>query len=302
MITIPRFLRARDTIGLTCPAGFMTREKALACIDTLQDWGYRIRTGHTLDSDSDNYFSGTDEQRLDDLQDMLDDQDINAILCGRGGYGLTRIIDRIDFARFRQAPKWIIGFSDITVLHAHIFSNYAIASMHAPMAGAFNDGGDCTAGVLSLRRVLEGESLSYSCAPHPFNREGKARGGLVGGNLALLAHLVGSVSDIDTKGKILFLEDVGEYLYNIDRMLHQLKRSGKLDHLAGFLVGGFTEWKDTMRPFGATVGEIIRDIIKEYAYPVCFGFPVSHGIENVALKIGVEYTLTVSPVQALLHE
>jgi muramoyltetrapeptide carboxypeptidase len=302
MITIPPFLRSGDTIGITCPAGFMTREKALTCIDTLREWGFRVRTGNTLGSDSDNYFSGTDGQRLDDLQAMLDDPDINAILCGRGGYGLTRIIDRIDFSNFRQAPKWIIGFSDITVLHGHIFSNYKIASMHAPMAGAFNDGGDCTPGVMSLRRVLEGDALTYTCPPHPFNRKGNTTGALVGGNLALLAHLVGSVSDIDTKGKILFLEDVGEYLYNIDRMLHQLKRSGKLDRLAGLLVGGFTEWKDTMRPFGATVDEIIRDVVKEYDYPVCFGFPVSHGIGNVALKIGVEYTLTVDSGQSSLHE
>jgi muramoyltetrapeptide carboxypeptidase len=170
------------------------------------------------------------------------------------------------------------------------------------MAGAFNDGGAATPGVLSLRRVLAGESISYTCPPHPFNRTGQTSGTLVGGNLALLAHLVGSVSDIDTKGKILFLEDVGEYLYNIDRMLHQLKRSGKLDHLAGLLIGGFTETKDTMRPFGANVEEIIREVVKEYDYPVCYGFPVSHGIDNLALKIGVDYMLTVDHGQASLRD
>ncbi|HEV9035313.1 MAG TPA: LD-carboxypeptidase [Puia sp.] len=302
MITIPPFLRPGDTIGITCPAGFMTREKALTCIGTLETWGYRVREGRTLGGDSDNYFSGTDEQRLDDLHAMLADPGIDAILCGRGGYGLSRIIDRVDFSAFCQKPKWIIGFSDITVLHAHLFTNYKIATLHAPMAGAFNDGCADTPGVLSLKRVLAGEPMSYTCAPHPFNRTGYTRGILVGGNLSLLAHLVGSVSDIDTKGKILFLEDVGEYLYNIDRMLRQLKRSGKLDHLAGLVIGGFTETKDTMRPFGATVEDIIREVVKEYAYPVCYGFPVSHGIENVALKIGTEYTLTVAPGSTALTE
>lgn len=302
MITIPPFLRPGNTIGITCPAGFMTREKALTCMATLQTWGYRVREGHTLGGDSENYFSGTDDQRLDDLHDMLADPGIDAILCGRGGYGLSRIIDRINFSAFRQRPKWIIGFSDITVLHAHLFSNYQIASLHAPMASAFNDDGADPAGVQSLRRALTGEPMAYTCAPHLFNRTGDAGGTLVGGNLSLLAHLVGSVSDVDTKGKILFLEDVGEYLYNIDRMLRQLKRSGKLDHLAGLVIGGFSETKDTMRPFGATVEEIIREVVKEYHYPVCYGFPVSHGIGNVALKIGMEYRLTVTPSTGLLTE
>lgn len=301
MITIPPFLRPGDAIGITCPAGFMTREKATTCIETLETWGYRVRLGCTLGGDSDNYFSGTDEQRLDDLHEMLADRDVDAILCGRGGYGLSRIIDRIDFSGFLQKPKWLIGFSDITVLHAHLFTNYRIASLHAPMAGAFNDGGANTAGVESLRQVLAGATMSYSCSPHPFNRTGHTHGTLVGGNLSLLAHLVGSLSDIDTKEKILFLEDVGEYLYNIDRMLRQLKRNGKLDHIRGLIIGGFSETKDTMRPFGATVEEIIRDVIKEYGYPVCYGFPVSHGIDNVALKIGAEYALTVTPAQCSLQ-
>ena len=280
----------------------MAREKAQTCIETLQQWGYRVRIGATLGGDSENYFSGTDEQRLADLQQALDDPAVNAILCGRGGYGLSRIIDALDLTRFRQRPKWIIGFSDVTVLHAQLFTQYDTASLHSPMAGAFNDGGVTGEGVLSLRRALTGEPAAYTCAPHPFNRHGRAIAPLVGGNLSILAHLTGSPGEIDTRGKLLFLEDVGEYLYNIDRMLIQLKRSGKLAHLAGLVVGGFTELKDTTRPFGATVEQIIRDAVSDYNYPVCFGFPVSHGAGNVALKMGVTHTLIVSDEPTLLVE
>jgi muramoyltetrapeptide carboxypeptidase len=299
---IPPYLQPGDTIALVCPAGYMPRERATTCIETLQSWGYRVRIGNTIGGTSDNYFSGTDDERLAELQQMLDDPEVRAILCGRGGYGLTRIIDRIDFARFVKAPKWIAGFSDITILHTHIWSNYKIVTLHSPMAGAFNDGGADDVYVQSLRWALAGKEANYTCPPHLFNRVGMATGRLVGGNLSLIAHLIGTASDIKTKEKILFLEDVGEYRYNIDRMLHQLKRSGRLDRLAGLVIGGFTESKDTVRPFGASVEEIIRDIVSEYDYPVCFGFPVSHERENLALKIGVQHTLEITPERILLKE
>ena len=299
---LPPYLKPGDTIALTCPAGYMPREKAAACIEALHSWGYSVHVGNTVGGSSINYFSGTDEQRLAELQQMLDDPSVKAIVCGRGGYGLTRIIDRIDFTRFVKTPKWIIGFSDITVLQTHVWSNYKIATLHAPMANAFNHGGAENDYVQSLRQTLTGRPARYTCPAHPFNRPGKTSGRLIGGNLSLLAHLTGTPSDIKTKGKILFLEDVGEYLYNIDRMLYQLKRSGKLDQLAGLIIGGFTELKDTTRPFGASVEEIIRDSVKEYDYPVCFGFPVSHGKENYTLKIGVRHRLGISPDQVTLTE
>ncbi|HLZ87819.1 MAG TPA: LD-carboxypeptidase [Puia sp.] len=302
MPIIPPFLRPGDTIAIVCPAGYMDPEKAQTCIGTLESWGYHVRTGKTLGGASPTYFSGTDDQRLADFQQMLDDPEVKAILCGRGGYGLSRIIDRIDFGRFAKTPKWIIGFSDITVLHTHILTRLGIATLHAPMAGAFNDGGAAGPGVVSLRHALLGESAVHRAPAHPFNRPGAASGPLIGGNLAILAHLTGSVSEPDTDGCLLFLEDVGEYLYNIDRMLHQLLRSGKLRNLAGLLIGGFTEMKDTIRPFGATVEEIIRDIAADAAYPVAFDFPVSHGKENVALKVGATYRLEVTPAGTILQE
>jgi len=302
MIKIPPYLQKGDTIGLVCPAGFMPVEKASECIRVInEDWGFTTKVGITIGQQY-HYFSGIDEERIEDLQHMLDDENVKAILCARGGYGLSRIIDKIDFTNFKKNPKWIIGFSDVTILHSHIYRNYSISTLHAPMANAFNEDGFKNEFVQSLLHVLEGKKIKYQCKKHEFNKKGEGIGELVGGNLALLAHLVGTESDLKTKGRILFIEDVGEYLYNVDRMIYQLKRSGKLDKLAGLIVGGFTDMKDTERPFGQTAFEIIRDAVAEYDYPVCFDFPVSHGKENYALKIGVGYKLKVGKNKVTLEE
>ncbi|RYG46185.1 MAG: LD-carboxypeptidase, partial [Chitinophagaceae bacterium] len=271
MIITPPYLKPGDTIAIVCPAGFMPFEKMQACIATLESWGYNVKTGSTTQSTSQNYFSGTDEDRLADMQQMLDDDNIQAVLCGRGGYGLTRIIDNINFKKFKSKPKWVIGFSDVTVLLNHIYETCGVATLHAPMAGAFNDAEPGNRFIASLQKVLEGRKIQYAAEVHPFNRKGEAVGELVGGNLALFANCIGTDSDIKTRGKILFLEDVGEYLYNIDRMLRQLDRAGKLKKLAGLIVGGFTDMKDTERSFGQTVEEIIRDVVDGYDFPVCFG-------------------------------
>jgi muramoyltetrapeptide carboxypeptidase len=302
MIKTPPYLQKGDTIGIVCPAGYMAAEKVQTCINTLQEWGYNVKVGKTVGGDSQTYFSGTDDERLADFQQMLDDDEVKAVLCGRGGYGMGRIIDKIDFQKFKKQPKWVIGYSDITVLHSHLYSNYYIASLHSPMAGAFNDEGFKNEYVLSLKNALEGKKIKYSVPVHEFNKKGEAIGELIGGNLALLAHLVGTDSDIKTRGRVLFIEDVGEYNYNIDRMLYQLKRSGKLSKLAGLIIGGFTDMKDTERPFGKTAYEIIRDIIKEYDYPVCFDFPVSHSDRNYTLKVGVGYKLKVTKSKVTLEE
>src|SRR2546423_630436 len=249
MITIPPYLKKSDTIGVVAPAGFMPVEKMQSCIETLDSWGYTIEMGFTTHSQSTNYFSGTDQERMADLQHMLDNKHMKAILCARGGYGISRIIDQLDFKKFRKHPKWIIGFSDITVLHSHIYSNYGISSLHAPMAAAFNYGEIDNPYLRSLKDAIEGVHAIYKCDANEYNKQGEAEEELVGGNLTLLAHLIGTSSDIKTKNKILFLEDVGEYLYNIDRMLLQLKRAGKLEKLKGLIIGGFSEKKDTERPF-----------------------------------------------------
>ena len=288
----PPYLKKGDTIAIVCPAGQMAIENTVACQQTLIQWGFKVIVGNTVGEQA-LYFSGNDEARLADLQQMLDNPEVKAILCGRGGYGTSRIIDQINWKQFKKNPKWIIGFSEITVLLSFLYSKLHTASLHAPMANAFNDGGADGPYVKSLRRALTGKKNSYKVSGHKRNRKGYAVGPLIGGNLSLIAHQVGSVSDLNTKGAILFLEDVGEYLYNVDRMLIQLDRAGKLKDLAGLVLGGFTDNKDTIRPFGATIEEILGHRIAAYPFPVCFGFPVSHDPENMALTVGATYELKV---------
>ena len=292
MTRIPPYLKPGDTIGIVCPAGYMPFEKAQTCIETLTNWGFKVITGKTLGNQF-HYFSGTDEERCKDLQRMMNDKHIDAILCGRGGYGMGRIIDKLDFTTFVKHPKWIIGFSDITVLHCHLFSNYKIASLHAPMAAAFNDGEFKNQYIESLHDAILGKKADYKTEGNILDQEGKAKGILIGGNLSLLANVIGTSSDFKTKNKILFIEEVGEYIYAVDRMMYQLKRSGKLENLKGLIIGRFSDMKDTTIPFGQTVEDAIKDLVKDYDYPVCFGFPVSHDKENYALKIGVTYKLKV---------
>lgn len=299
---LPPYLKTGDTIGIVCPSGYMDAERILACVHKLKSWGFRVKTGKTVGGGSTNYFSGTDSERLEDLQNMLDDDDISAILFGRGGYGLSRIIDQISFKKFRKSPKWVMGYSDITLLHAHIFRNCEIATAHSPMAGAFAEAVTEDIYLNSVKDLLTGEKLSYFCDPHPFNRRGDAEGVLMGGNLTLLSHAIGGDSDFKTKGLILFMEDIGEYLYNMDRMLHQMKAAGKFQKPAAVILGSFTDMKDTDRPFGQGAYEIIRDVLEDYGYPVCYGFPVGHVKENFALKCGAEYKLKVGKEKVFLEE
>lgn len=302
MVTIvPPYLKKGDCIGIVCPSGYMPFERMNMCVEVLQLWGFKVKLGKTAGSQF-HYFSGKDEERLTDLQSMLDDKEVKAILCGRGGYGLSRIIDQIDFKSFKRNPKWIVGYSDITLLHAHLFSKLKIASLHSPMAGAFNDGGFKTEYVHSLLKALTSKRCNYSCNVHVLNRKGKATGILVGGNLAMIVHCIGTASEIDTKNKILFLEDVGEYLYHTDRMMLQLKRAGKLDHLTGIIFGSFTEMKDTTIPFGSDIYSILFEKVKEYNYPVCFDFPVGHTEKNYALKHGAPHRLSVGSKKVSLKE
>ncbi len=304
---IPPYLRPGDRIGITCPAGCITLPEIQPAMQQLEIWGFTVRVGNTVGK-KDFTFGGTDEERAADFQEMLDDPSIKAILCGRGGYGMVRIIDRLDFTRFAKKPKWIIGFSDITVLHCHLGRNFNIASIHSKMCNSFPDNmtmaePEQAESILSIREALTGDRVAYPVAPNPNNRKGIAQGPLVGGNLKTIETLSGTRSDIRTAGCILFVEDTGEYLYSIDRMFWNLKRTGKLDRLKGLIVGGFkVKPDDPGEEFGRTVYEIVMEKMKDYDYPVCFDFPVGHQKNNFALKCGVRHRLEVKDDKVTLSE
>lgn len=288
-MTQPAFLKKGDKIGIVAPARKIRAEQLQPAIELFRSWGLEPVLSNNLFGEH-HQFSGTDEQRSADLQTFLDDKSIKAIVSARGGYGALRIIDSLDFTKFRKDPKWVVGFSDITVLHSHIH-NLGIETLHSDMPINFGRDADSTE---TLRKALFGEKLSYAFDAYPLNRSGECSGVVVGGNLSLLYALTGSVSDIDTRGKILFLEDLDEYLYHIDRMMLNLDRSGKLKGLAGLVVGGMTDMKDNNIPFGRNAEEIIADAVKKYKYPVCFGFPAGHILKNSALSLGRRAELKVS--------
>jgi len=306
-VIIPPYLKQGDIIGICCPAGFITAEDIQPALQKLAEWGFNAKIGNTIGK-KDFTYGGTDEERLNDLQQMLDDKTISAILFARGGYGGVRIIDKLDFKKYKRTPKWIIGFSDATIFHSHINQNYRIASIHSKMCNSFpNDWSKAEPlqkeTIESINQCLKGEKMKYFFPPNEKNKTGLATGELVGGNLKTLESLAGSESDINTKDKILFVEDTGEYLYSIDRMFWNLKRSGKLDKLKGLIIGGFKiKADDAGEPFGKTLEEIVLEKVREYDYPVCFDFPVGHQKNNFALKCGVQHSLGVHLNECRLSE
>lgn len=306
-IVIPPYLKAGDTIGITSPAGYITEADIQSAVNKITEWGFKVKVGATIGKRNFT-FGGTDEERMNDMQQMIDDRGIKAILCARGGYGLVRIIDALDLKKLGKHPKWIIGFSDITVIHSHLNKNTRLASIHSKMCNSFPD--DWTKAepvqvesIESIRQCLAGEKMRYLLPPNPKNKTGLADGELVGGNLKTIESLAGSRSDISTRDKILFVEDTGEYLYSIDRMFWNLKRSGKLSRLKGLIVGGFKPKKDDPgEEFGMTLEDIVLEKIAEYNYPVCFDFPVGHQKNNFALKCGVMHRLAVHENECRLSE
>jgi muramoyltetrapeptide carboxypeptidase len=298
---IPPYLQKGSTIGITCPAGAVNSEEMQPMFAQLEAWGFNLKIGKTIGT-SFNKFSATDAARLADLQSMLDDDAIEAVFFGRGGYGVVRILDQIDFTQFKQKPKWLLGYSDITAFHSHLNNQMKISSIHAHMGGGYKPNDFDALSTQSIFDVITGKPIHYVIPAHAMNRVGIAKGELAGGNLALLSDLVGTDSDIHTQGKILFIEDIGEYKYNIDRMLWQLLRAGKLSQLAGLIVGGFTDTQDNPVPFGMTEYEIVWEKVKDFSYPVCFDFPVGHQARNMALKVGMHYHLAIENNQVVLEE
>lgn len=302
----PPYLQPGDTIGITSPAGYITLEEIQPAVQVMQSWGYTIKIGDTIGK-RDFTFGGTDAERTADLQQMLDDKSIKAIMCARGGYGSVRIVDAIDWTGFKKHPKWVIGFSDITVLLNQIH-NFHIAGIHSKMCNSFPDDWATAEPIQvttinSIHEALMGKKMQYSVVPNIYNKSGVAEGILVGGNLKTIESLTGSASDINTAGKILFVEDTGEYLYSIDRMFWNLKRTGKLSKLKALIVGGFRiKPDDPGEEFGKAIEEIALEKVTEYDYPVCFDFPVGHQRANFALKCGVKHQLSVFNDQVTLIE
>ncbi|WP_375433925.1 LD-carboxypeptidase [uncultured Hymenobacter sp.] len=289
--TAPAPLRSGDQVAIVCPARKASHEELAAAVAVLESWGLRVVLGESTNVEH-HQFGGDDEVRRRDMQQQLDNPEIRAILSARGGYGTTRIIDSLDFSRFSQHPKWVAGFSDITALNCHLLA-LGHQSIHGVMPFLFRQPGG-EESLESLRRALFGEPIAYTIALHHLNRFGNATGELIGGNLSLLQTLTGTASDVSTAGRILFLEDIDEYLYSIDRMMVHLDRTGKLRHLAGLLVGHFTDPQDNTVPYGQTPNEIIQHYANKYAFPVAHNFPVGHEPQNMALICGRAARMTVS--------
>lgn len=287
----PPYLNPGDKVAIVAPARSITFAEVHPAIKLFDHYRMEVVLGSYIFS-RDHQFAGTDEQRLRDFQQMLDDDSIRAILCARGGYGTIRILDKLDFTNFCKNPKWIVGFSDITVLHAHIHQLYGIETIHAAMP--VNIGKKPTQDTIeTLMNALMGEPFLYEFPTSSLCRKGEADGVLTGGNLSILYNLSGTISSPDTDGKILFIEDIDEYLYHIDRMMVNLRRSGKLSNLAGLIVGGMTDMNDNLVPFGKTANEIIADAVAEFNYPVCFDFPAGHLDNNLALIMGRKVKLKI---------
>ncbi|HBY66616.1 MAG: LD-carboxypeptidase [Flavobacteriaceae bacterium] len=297
MIT-PNFLKPGDTVAIVSTARKVSKEELEPGLQLLEEWGLQPLLGKTIGAEH-NQFAGNDILRTADFQAMLDSPTVKAIWCARGGYGTVRMVDGLNFSEFKKHPKWIIGYSDITVLHSHIH-NLGVETMHADMPADI--GKRTVEAATSIKNILFGEEykISFPSEEKKVNRTGKAVGQLVGGNLSVLYSILGSAFSANTDGKILFIEDLDEYLYHIDRMMQNLKRSGFLKNLAGLVVGGMNDMNDNTIPFGKTAAAIIAEAVSEYEYPVCFNAPAGHIKDNRALIMGRKIRLEVNEVDAKL--
>ncbi|MFP4557755.1 MAG: LD-carboxypeptidase [Bacteroidales bacterium] len=289
----PPFLKKGDTIAIVAPARKVARNDVEPAIKLFEKWGFKVLLGENIYK-SYNQFAGTDTERASDFQSMLENPNVKAIICARGGYGTIRILEHINLRALQRDPKWIVGYSDVTVLHSILNSWFMVETLHGIMPYNFTKNAEDNEATSSLKLVLLGESPAYTAAPHSHNKTGNASGLFVGGNLSILYSLSGTDADINTEGKILFIEDLDEYLYHIDRMMMNLKRSGKLRNIAGLVVGGMTDMNDNSTPFGKEAIDIIKEAVDEYDYPVCFNFPAGHVEQNLTLIMGRSAELTVN--------
>lgn len=293
---IPPYLKKGDTVAIVCTARKFFPEDAKPAMELLESWGLKVRLGNTIGLDS-CQLGGTDAERAADFQQQMDDENIKAIWCARGGYGTVRIIDQLNFKKFKKHPKWIMGFSDVTVLHSQL-NQEGVASLHSIMPFTVPKAPEEVKE--TLRKALFGEAIEYKVPSVSYNILGKAKGELVGGNLSILYSLLGSKSSIDTKGKILFIEDLDEYLYHVDRMMYNLKRNGYFEELRGLIVGGMTDMHDNEIPFGQNAVQIITAIAQEYNIPVAFDFHAGHQKDNRTLILGSQVEFVVNEKEVAL--
>lgn len=296
---LPPYLKQGDRIGIIAPSRKVTPELLKPCIGLFESWGLTVVQGPHLYAEQ-NQFGGSDEQRRHDLQLMLDDADIRAVICARGGYGTIRILEGLKTDSFTKNPKWIVGYSDITVLHSYFSVMLDTPTIHAVMPINYNPEKGETPSWQKLREMLFGNLPVYELESHQFNNTGLARGKIIGGNLSVLYSTSATPYDIDTTGCILFIEDLDEYLYHIDRMMMNLKLSGKLDRLAGLIIGGMSDMRDNTVPFGKSAYEIIADYTRGISVPVVFNFPAGHTEINMPLMFGKEAELKVDKGKVLL--
>lgn len=293
----PELLQKGDRIRIVAPAGKVSKEKVLPGIELLKDVGYEVIIGkHVFDRNF--QYAGTDQQRFTDFQEAINDPQTKAIVCARGGYGSVRIIEKLNFSSFLKYPKWLVGFSDITVFHS-VLNKLGLASIHGAMPAFFLENKKPTKSVHSLMEVLTSGNSEVKFESHSLNCKGSCSGDLVGGNLSLLYSLQGTPWQLDTKGKILLIEDLSEYLYHLDRMMQNFRLSGQLNGLSGLVVGGFTEMLDNESPFGKSAYEIIREAVEGCHFPVCFDFPSGHISKNLSLVLGAVYQLEVGETCSL---
>ncbi len=292
----PKYLKTGDSIAILAPAGVLIQREEIInqAKELVESWGLNVIIGdHVFNQD--NHFSGTDEERTSDFQKALDNPSIKAIWCARGGYGSGRILDKLDYTNFRVSPKWIIGYSDITAFHSHVH-NLGIQTIHAMMGTSLSFNPEETElSIETFRKALFGEELSYNINSSEFNRKGEAEGILVGGNLSILQNMLGSVSQLNTDGKILFIEEIGEYKYHIDRMLQGLKRAGYFNNCKGLIIGDISNIKKNTTPWGSSIEQLILDVVKEFDFPVLFNFPAGHETDNRALLFGKIIKMNIDP-------
>ncbi len=296
---IPEYLKPGDEVAIISPSFCINENLIPQAVAFLQNWGFKVRIGRNA-MKRDGPFAGTDEERLSDLQEMTDDRAVKAVFCSRGGYGISRIINKVDFSLLEKNPKWYTGFSDITVLHMWLSEMYGIVSIHSDMPLHFNDPEKTEDTFITLRKALEGKLKKIEWEGS-FFRSQNVTGEVTGGNLSLLFSLMGTTAEPETRGKILFIEEVGEYFYHIDRMLTSLKLAGKLEGLSALIVGGMNEISDTKIPWGKSIEETVLHIVGEYDYPVLFNYPAGHIADNRAFYIGRQASLDIKRERASLN-